>query len=209
MNNYNKIASFYDALAKLVFGQAQIDAQKDQLAYLNPGDKILIVGGGTGWILDEIAKLFPQKTTVDFVEASAKMIAIAKKRRVSYGLVAFINIPIEEFRPNKKYDVVITSFFFDNFNQEHAKKNFSIIDNCLKKNGLWFFSDFYVRQINKTTWKSLMLKVMYLFFNLTANVEAKRLVSMQSVFKDNGFEAVTERWHYKRFIRAVVYKKQI
>ncbi len=49
--NYNNSAWFYDSLAGLVYGKALVKAQVYLLQYIPADSNILIVGGGTGWIL--------------------------------------------------------------------------------------------------------------------------------------------------------------
>ncbi len=43
---YDTVSFFYDALARLVFGDAQLKAQASTLHFIKPGDSVLIVGGG-------------------------------------------------------------------------------------------------------------------------------------------------------------------
>ena len=94
--NYNKIAPVYDLLSRLVFGGAIVNAQRLLLPGLPRGQyRVLIVGGGTGWILDELGKQRPQGITVDYVEVSEKMISISKKRNWGANTVNFFCVPIE------------------------------------------------------------------------------------------------------------------
>ena len=46
MPDYDRIASIYDPLAKLVFGNSLERAKKTHLEYLKAGTKVLVVGGG-------------------------------------------------------------------------------------------------------------------------------------------------------------------
>src|SRR4051812_29791885 len=95
-NNYDNIAPYYDHLNKLVLGKATIDAQNCLVPFIRENSRLLIVGGGTGKILEEIAK---QKANLQivYVDSSGKMIAIAKKRRVGSNNVTFVQGKIEEF----------------------------------------------------------------------------------------------------------------
>ncbi|MBK8843944.1 MAG: hypothetical protein IPO33_14460 [Saprospiraceae bacterium] len=52
--NYDKVAPFYDILSKLAFNRSQLLGQIEQLKYLKPNHSLLICGGGSGIILDEI-----------------------------------------------------------------------------------------------------------------------------------------------------------
>lgn len=207
LNNYNKIASYYDFLAKLVFGKSLINAQKDQLVYIPAKSKILIVGGGTGWILEEIANVRAEGLSIDYVEASSKMIGIAKKRKIGANMVNFLCSRMENLEETNKYDVVITPFIFDNFEEEQVLTNFLLINQSLKSCGYWLFSDFCVRSKTYLNWKNVLLRTMYLFFRLMAKVQTKRLIDIAPIFDGGNFELIIERWYYKKMIRAAVYQK--
>ena len=110
-SNYKYIAWVYDWLAKLVFGSKLELAKQALLSEIPTGAKILIVGGGTGSIIEYLAAL-NKKIEIGFVEQSKYMMDYAKKRN-STGLdIKYYNQSIVDFKL-KGYDVVITNFFFD------------------------------------------------------------------------------------------------
>jgi spermidine synthase len=78
--NYDNSASFYDGLSRLVFGRTLIAAQVAFLSSIPKNAKVLIIGGGTGWILEEITRLYPSGLTITYVEISANMMALSQKR---------------------------------------------------------------------------------------------------------------------------------
>lgn len=79
-NNYDKLANHYDTLSRLVFFKSQVNSQINQLQYIQENSHVLIVGGGTGWILEELAKVYTNGLKIVYVEISAKMIALSQKR---------------------------------------------------------------------------------------------------------------------------------
>jgi len=113
--NYNNSAWFYDRASKLVYGRALVRAQVYLLRSIPAQSKILIVGGGTGWILEEIAKIHPSGLKITYVEVAPKMMALSKKRKPDDNGVDFINDAVENVALQNDYDVVITPFLFDNF----------------------------------------------------------------------------------------------
>ena len=72
-NNYDAAAWFYDGLSRLVFGDALVRAQRFLVEHIAAESKLLIVGGGTGWILEEIALMQPASLKIINVEISEKM----------------------------------------------------------------------------------------------------------------------------------------
>ncbi|GGI22369.1 class I SAM-dependent methyltransferase [Pedobacter mendelii] len=206
-NNYDKIANQYDTLSRLIYGKAQVNAQINQLKYIPENSVILIVGGGTGWILEEIAKVQPSGLKMVYVEISEKMIKLSKARNLQDNSVTFVNIAIEDFNSNLKFDIIITPFLFDNFNSARVKTVFRKLHSLLKENGLWFLVDFSLSDKKGKLWKWLMLKSMYAFFNLLNIVEASKLVDIMPYFLAKEYKIFEERFYYNRFIRASILKK--
>lgn len=204
-NNYDLIAPWYDFLSRLVFFKSQLNAQKEQLSFIKNHQKVLIVGGGTGWILEEISKT-NQNLEITFVEISANMIQLAKKKKWGTNKLTFVPLPIENFSDQESYDVIITAFLFDNFSRNRAEIVFEKLNHKLKVKGLWLFSDFNNNHTT-TRWQFILLKTMYFFFKKVANVEAKELVAMYPYFVKNNYAVVQKKQYYGRFIDAFVFEK--
>jgi len=109
--NYNNSAWFYDRLSHLVYGRALVEAQVYLLQFIPPNSNLLIVGGGTGWILDEITRIHPSGLQVTYVEVAPKMIAISKTRDTGGNKVIFINDAMENVPLIDDFDIVVTPFF--------------------------------------------------------------------------------------------------
>ncbi|MCW3116914.1 MAG: Methyltransferase type 12 [Chitinophagaceae bacterium] len=206
-NNYDKIASYYDRLSGFVFGHSLIDAQSCLLKYIQPGNNILIAGGGTGIILAELAKRHARGLTITYVEISGKMIVIAKKRNCRQNLVSFIHQPVENFISEQQYDIIVTPFLFDNFTENKIEKTFTSLNALLKPGGKWLFADFFYDNRQGKLWQKLLLRIMYRFFRLTCNIEASVLINMESIFERSGYEKIYETTHYAGFIKSIVYTK--
>ena len=204
-NNYDLIASWYDCLSRMVFLKSQVNAQKEQLSFIKNHQKILIIGGGTGWILEEIAKTH-QNLQITFVEISANMIQLAKQKKCDKNQVTFVNLPIENFTDEESYDVIITAFLFDNFARNRAEMVFEKLHHRLKEKGLWLFSDFSNQHTTKR-WQFMFLKTMYFFFKKIAQVEAKELVDMYPYFIKKNYSVLQKKQYYGSFIDAIVFEK--
>ncbi len=79
--DFDRVAWCYDALAKLAFGGRLQRAQGAALqAGLPPGaPRVLVLGGGAGWVLTEILRLRPGARVL-YLEASVQMLARAQRR---------------------------------------------------------------------------------------------------------------------------------
>lgn len=203
-HNYDTVAWCYDRFSRLVFGNTQVDAQVYLLPFIPAGAHVLIAGGGTGWILEEIAKVHPSGLTITYVDVSEKMIALAQKKDVGNNTVSYHTAGVEELFPSRKYDVVITPFLFDNFKPDKAISLFAAIDKMLTPNAFWLYTDFQNtgRQSHR-----LLMRVMYIFFGICCGIKATHMPDMERYFSDSIYNIVVQKMYMNSFINSVVYKK--
>ncbi|MFT6971798.1 MAG: phospholipid N-methyltransferase [Roseivirga sp.] len=201
-NNFNLIAPVYDALAKVVFGKKLKQAQCHFLQLIPKDSNVLILGGGTGWILDEIFKT-GFRGSVTYVEASAEMIKRTEKRLRPSWKVALI-CGDEKAIPEEIYDVLITNFFLDVFSADHLNKVMNQLAEQLSLQGLWFCTDF--RHTNRLKHK-LIIWSMLLFFRFSAQLESKVLLDFQSYFRAFPFDQIQHKEFSKGLIFSDVYQK--
>ncbi len=205
--NYNAVAWFYDALSRLVFGSSIKKAQIDLLSLIPSNSKLLIVGGGTGWILEEITKLHPSGLEITYVDSSSKMIELSKKRNPAANQVQFIEASIEDYlQPNASnlYDVIITPFIADCFSQSAWQQVFIKLDASLQPNGLWLYTDFQLND-KSPLWQKLLIKLLYLFFRITCRIPAKQLPDVDGYF--SSYKQVSKRMYFAGFIVSQVFRK--
>ncbi|MEP6466928.1 MAG: class I SAM-dependent methyltransferase [Parafilimonas sp.] len=205
-NNYNAIASFYDVISRLVYKNAIVQAQIFLIQLIDDNNKVLIVGGGTGWILEEISKLNKQNISIVYVEKSAAMIALAKKRNYKNINVHFIEKGIEDYAVLDQFNIIITPFLFDNFLKQKIDVVFKKLSQLLKQNGVWLYADFVNDKTNKKLWQQLLLKTMYIFFRITTNIETQELINMRPYFEKD-YTLLSQAFFYKSFIQAIAFKK--
>jgi len=203
--NYNSVAFFYDRLCQLVFGQSVKNAQIESLQFIPPNSDILIVGGGTGWVLEEIANIHAAGLRITYVDSSFKMIEQSKKRNGALNTIEFIHESIENNNLSlQKYDVVLTPFLFDNFSQSTAEFIFKKLDTCLKANGYWLYIDFYLSKKSNFLQK-ILIKWMYVFFRFTCNIKANKLPDMAHYF--SSYKTTCAKNYFRNFIVMRVYQK--
>ena len=204
-NNFNAIAPFYDRLCRLVFGDKIRVAQAEAVRYMPPNSKVLIVGGGTGWILDEISRIHPSGIKITYIEKSDQMIALARNRQVGGDEVQFLQTAIEDIRLDQdSYDVVVTPFILDCLSEPVLGTVFKKLDSCLRPGGLWLYTDFALTPESRF-WQQVTLKVMYLFFRLTSSIGAHKLTPVSGYFAR--FQVVAEKQFMSGFISVQVFRK--
>src|ERR1700754_552137 len=202
--NFNNSAWFYDRLSRLVYGRALIKSQLYLIQHIKPGSRILIAGGGTGWILDEITKLHPSGLPITYVEVAANMIALSQKRNTGATQMVYINNAIENVPLDYDFDTVPTPFLFDNFTEQTLKTVVNRIHTLLKPGGLWLNADI---QLTGKWWQQFLLKSMFVFFRIVCGIEASKLPPIEIRFTQNGYKLVGQETFFNEFILAKIYSK--
>jgi ubiquinone/menaquinone biosynthesis C-methylase UbiE len=202
--NFNNSAWFYDRLSRLVYGKALINAQLYLINYIKPHSKILIVGGGTGWILEELTKLHPSGLDIIYVEVAADMMALSRKRNTGDNHTTFIQGAVEILNLQPDFDAIITPFLFDNFTEQTLKTVFTHLHHSLKPGSQWLNADF---QLTGKWWQQFLLKSMFVFFRIVCGIEANKLPGIEAHFNLSGYGVVGEKTFYNDFIVARVYGK--
>jgi len=202
--SFNNSAWFYDRLSRLVYGNALVSAQLYLLSFIEPGSRVLIVGGGTGWILEELTKTHSSGLYITYVEVAPAMMALSKKRDIGGNTVIYVQNAIEQVNLAPGFDAVITPFLFDNFTEQTLRIVFTHIHALLKPQGLWLNADF---QLTGRWWQRFLLKSMFVFFRLICGIEASKLPEIKSCFTTDNYTMVDEKTFFNNFIVASVYRK--
>lgn len=203
-SNYDNSAWFYDRLSRVIYGRAITRSQVYLLHHIPAGSNILIIGGGTGWILEEIAKIHPSGLKITYVEISAKMMMLSRKRNAGSNQVNYINQPIENVSGLEDQDIVITPFLFDNFTELTLQKVFSHIDKALKPDGLWLNTDFH---ITGKWWQKVLLRSMFVLFRIICRIEASQLPGIEKCFEQHRYGVIDQKSFFGEFIVSTVYSK--
>ncbi|RCH54833.1 methyltransferase type 12 [Mucilaginibacter hurinus] len=204
--NYNKTAWFYDGLSTLVYGRSLINAQGYLLKYIQPYSHILIIGGGTGIILESIAKKHPGSLSITYVEVAEKMITRARKRNTGGNKINFVHSAIEDVDTPGEFDIVITPFLFDNYSDEVLKTMVPHISRQLKPGGLWLNTDF---QFTGKWWQWLLLKGMYAFFKLFSDIPTSRIPDIKQCLSKAGCQLIEEKDFYSGFVQTQAWRKAL
>lgn len=196
MSNFDSIAPIYDRLSHFVFGRRMQQAQTLYLTEIAPGARVLILGGGTGWLLAELLAKNPT-CHVWYIEASAKMIELSKgKVKLADHAVNFIHGTENSIPRDVTFDAVITHFYLDLFTPYTCRDVIHKIRSSIHSKGLWLASDF----IHATWWQGVMLNIMYYFFKLVCGVEVKKLTEWRKLIADSGFIEVKSQSFFQKFI---------
>lgn len=183
---FDLIAPLYDTLSRVVFGRSLERAQLVFLPEIPLNASILLVGGGTGFLLAEVLT-HCQPSRVLFLEASAKMLTRARRRVQQHPLVGRV-----EFRHGTEvslpsgevFGVVIVPFVLDLFPAATLRSN--LLPPLLRATapgGRWLVTDFIHSPSPR---HRLILKTMYRFFRLVSGVEARQLPDWPRLLAEAG-----------------------
>ncbi|MFD2934458.1 class I SAM-dependent methyltransferase [Spirosoma flavum] len=177
--DFNWIAPVYDALAFTVFGHKLQRAQLVFLDQIPTATSVLIVGGGTGWLLEQVL-LRCQPKRVVYLETSTQMLARASRRMVHKSLLGSVEFRLGDettLLPGEPFDVIITPFVLDLFSETTLQVNFiPQLLSVLKPTGQWFVTDFVQTD---SWWQKALLWSMIRFFGLTAGIRVGALADWQ------------------------------
>ena len=204
---FDRVAWYYDTLAGLVFGQALKRAQGAALTGLPAGTPhVLILGGGTGWVLSEALRRCP-RATVLYLEASPRMLACARARLSREHPKA---VPQVEFRhgtqaalgPTEDFDVIVTFFVLDCIAPADMASALGRLRAALRPGGSWRLADFRPAQRG---WRRALLALMYAFFRLTTGLRAQELPDLHPALTRLGLRPTSCGTFFGGAVEAVVF----
>ena len=191
-NNFDGVAWCYDWLASCIFGNAIKKAQISHLHNIEGQKSVLILGGGTGYILETLLEINPG-LEITYLEKSKRMITKSMDRvhPERQNKLVFANEELEEWKSDQTYDIVICPFFLDVFNEENLTSNIiPKIRNLLKPGGNLLVSDF--QHSEKRFWHQPLMTFMHLFFRITCRLESQQLSDIRHHLNAAGFNEKTK-----------------
>jgi ubiquinone/menaquinone biosynthesis C-methylase UbiE len=191
---FDFLAPVYDLMARLVFGRAMIDSQICFLYRIPHGAEILILGGGTGWLLEKISEQH-KSCKILYVDVSKEMVKKARLRKTE-DEVHFIQGTEKDIPKEMKFDVIITNFYLDLFSDKNLVAILERIQEHTKTSSVWLVTDF----VDTTQWHRWMLKLMYLFFRIVCNIEGSHLPKWKTALRSNHWKEVEMQSRFNGFI---------
>ena len=195
----------YDALAALVFGPALRNTQRAALAGLPAGaPHLLVLGGGTGWVLTEVLRRRPAATVL-YLEASPRMLARARARLSPDQLarVEFRHGTQAAIAAGEAFDAVLTFFVLDCIATPDLPAALDRLHAALRVDGRWLLADF---RPARGGWRRLLLASMFWFFRLTTQLRARELSDLSAALAARGLRGEIKARFYGGATEAVVFQ---
>jgi ubiquinone/menaquinone biosynthesis C-methylase UbiE len=207
LTGFDRVAWCYDALAGLAFGPAQKNAQRAALTGLPGGaPKVLILGGGTGWVLAEVLRRRPQATVL-YLEASPNMLDRARRRLAAelpqaQAQVEFRHGTEVALAPAEKFDVVVTFFVLDCIALADLDQALAMLRAALRPGAPWLLADF---RPARRGWRRWLLRLMYAFFRLTTGLRARELPALHPALAQLGLRPHRSKLFFWTAIEATIF----
>jgi tRNA (cmo5U34)-methyltransferase len=209
---FDFIAPAYDALSFLFFGSTLRKAQLPFLAEIPAGAKILLIGGGTGWLLKEITRRVPVGDIL-YLEASGKMLQLSQHKlknaspshRVEFRLGTEKNL-----EPREKFDFIISPFILDLYPPQELGKLCQTLYDHLNPTGKWQVTDFVIPN-GRGFWpvtQKLFMEMMYIFFRVVSQVKAKKLPDWEKSITTNGLAPQKSVYFSRGMVKSVLYQQK-
>ena len=147
---FDAIAFAYDTLTRIVFGRAIAKSQLQFLKLLGECNHVLVLGGGTGWWMNDFLQANPN-TRITFIDASSEMIRIAREKTNRSSEVNFIHGTEDSIPIDITFDAVVVFYFLDLFTNDSLPGVIKKIKHTLSYNALWLATDF----VNDKKWHLL------------------------------------------------------
>ncbi|MBU6122397.1 class I SAM-dependent methyltransferase [Hymenobacter siberiensis] len=206
---FDRAAWFYDALAALVFGTSQQAAQRAALRGLPGGaPHVLILGGGTGWVLGEVLRRAPAATVL-YLEASPRMLARARARLVrehpqAVGRVEFRHGTQAALQPAERFGAIITFFVLDCVPLADLEAAVAQLRAAQGPGAPWLVADF---RPARRGWRHWLLQSMYTFFWLTTGLRAQEMPDLRTALGRLGLVAGHPQLFFGGAIEALVFRE--
>jgi hypothetical protein len=188
-----------------MYGNSLLAIQHLLIKELPLKGRLLILGGGNGQILPSIYNQSPN-LKITFLEASSKMIALAKKQTPTRQDIIFIHSDsVESMKIDCDY--VYASFFLDLFSPSYMKDIVQTIENYQKYPLTWFIADFHLGPTLKyRLLRALQVKLSILFFTITTNHHQNFLPDVFRFFIKNRYKSLVTIHLKYGFLRAQIFK---
>jgi ubiquinone/menaquinone biosynthesis C-methylase UbiE len=212
--SFDAIAPWYRTLERIAFGD---DLQRCRVACLSEiasPRRALIVGEGDGRFLVELLRLHPE-VEVDCIDSSERMLQLARKRIGEESgdgrdRVRFQHQDVTSWNPpEREYDLVVTHFVLDCFPASALTGIIQKLARAATGDAIWLLADFCVpgkgmSRLRARAW----LATMYLFFRVTARIQARELIDPTPVLRAEGFWLARQHLFRRGMLKSETWRRE-
>jgi tRNA (cmo5U34)-methyltransferase len=206
--DFGPVAFCYDALAGLAFGGALRRVQRATLAAglpAGPAPRVLVLGGGAGWVLSEIWRQRPQAQVL-YLEVSAAMLAQTRARLRRHPAPPGASLELRQgteasLAPGERFDVLITFFVLDCFPVPALPGALARLWAARRPGAPWLVADF---RPARRGWRRGLLQLMYWFFGFTVGLRARQMPPWPTELAALGLQPCWEAHFFGKTMAGIV-----
>jgi len=208
--DFGRAASFYDLLAGLAFGGSLRRAQRAALAAgLPPGlaPRILVLGGGTGWVLSAIWQQCPTAQVL-YLETSATMLAHTQARLRRHPASPGAAVELRHgsqaaLRPGEQFDALVTFFVLDCFSAAALPAALARLHAARRPGAPWLVADFWPAQRG---WRHWLIGVMYWFFGWLVGLRTRQMPPWPKALTELNLTPTWKKSFFGQAVAALVWR---
>jgi tRNA (cmo5U34)-methyltransferase len=214
--SFDRVAPFYPALETLVFGGALTRARNRALYSaedISGGAHWLLLGEGNGRFLLELFRKHP-RADVTCLEPSARM-RESQRARLLKNLAeapetwAQVPLRVQDWAaPEARFARIVTHFFLDLFGDDEIDAVVGKISSSAAPGARWCVAEFApARAPLNAALSRALIRTMYLFFRLSANLRTRRLPDWRAALLRHGWRLRDETASVGGLIVASVWER--
>ena len=209
--DYGPLAPVYDLLAAVAFGgslrRAQRAALAAGLAGLGPRPRILVLGGGTGWVLGPLWQHCPTAQVL-YLEVAGSMVAATQERLIRQPAPTGASVELRhgseaDLQPDEQFDAIITFFVLDSFLPHALPTALERLLAARAPQAPWLVVDFWPARVG---WRRALLQAMYFFFRVTVRLQARFMPPWPAALAALGLRTTWEQRFFGRAVAAQVWR---
>lgn len=206
--SFDPVAPWYQTLERIAFGDNLQRCRVACLGEIVTPQRALIVGEGDGRFLGDLLRFHPE-IEVDCLDGSWRMLQLARKRverelPERAGCVRFLHQSITSWAaPERHYDLLVTHFVLDCFPEAALSGVIKKLAGAATDDANWLLADFCIpangmARLRARAW----LAAMYLFFRITARIQASELVDPTPFMRTEGFGLARQHFFRKGLLKS-------
>jgi demethylphylloquinol methyltransferase len=156
--SYSMMAAVYDSLTGAVTGGANLASRLVQVDQMQPGERVLYVGVGSG---EDALAAARKGVHVTCLDLSPAMIRKAQQRFACAGQPAeFVCADVMTYSPDEPFDIVVANYFLNVFTRPVMEDVYSRIVALVRPGGRLMIADF-ARASGGPIYRGLHLAIFY------------------------------------------------
>lgn len=175
--SFDTLAPHYRWMELLLAGNLLQQCRTCLLPQVSEARHILILGEGNGRFLAACSRQLPS-STITCVDASARMLALARDRLDRSGLnthrIEFVHADILEWTPPPDtFDLVVTHFFLDCFRPDQVNRIIARLANAALPRASWLLAEFQIPPAGPARHRARLIHwLLYKFFRAFTRIPA-------------------------------------